>query len=45
MGVEQNMERAVMLYKRSGEAGSVVGKFLAENGDAGRGTAQMILRG
>ena len=35
MGIEQNIARAMLLYRQSSEAGNVVGEFLLENGTGG----------
>ena len=37
MGIEQDIERAELLYQQSSEGGNVVGEFLLENGEGGRG--------
>ena len=41
MGIEQDIERANDLYDKSSKAGSVIGKFLAENGKKNRGKRVM----
>ena len=41
VGCEQDLKRAESLYKQSAEGGSVIGKFLAENGRDGRGSGVM----
>ena len=41
MGCEQDLKRAEELYKHSCECGSVIGKFLTENGKDKRGTGIM----
>ncbi len=45
MGIEQDIERAEMLYRESCEGGNVVGKFLKKNGRGGRGTGVMKVDG
>ena len=45
MGIEQDIERAALLYQQSSEGGNVVGEFLLENGGGGRGSGVMIVRG
>ena len=45
MGCEQDLKRAEELYKRSCEGGSVIGKFLMENGKDLRGTGMMKMNG
>ena len=42
MGCEQDIERAETLYDESRRGGSVIGKFLAENGKEERGSGMMI---
>ena len=44
MGIEQDTERAELLYQQSKEGGSVVGKFLLENDRGGRGSGVMRVR-
>ena len=41
IGCEQDIERAEQLYQQSCDSGSVIGKFLAENGKDGRGSGVM----
>ena len=41
MGCEQDLERAELLYKQSSDGGSIIGKFLVENGKDSRGTGIM----
>ena len=41
MGIEQDVERAELLYKQSKEGGNVVGEFLLQNAEGGRGTGVM----
>ena len=43
MGIEQDIERAELLYRQSKEGGNVVGKFLLENDGDGRGSGVMIV--
>ena len=43
MGIEQDIERAELLYQQSSEGGNVVGEFLLKNGEGGRGSAVMIV--
>ena len=43
MGIEQNFERAELLYQQSKEGGNVVGEFLFENRRGGRGSEVMIV--
>ncbi len=45
MGIEQDIERAELLYQESKEGGNVVGKFLWENGGVGRGCGVMKVEG
>ena len=42
MGCEQDLEKAELLYKQSSDNGSVIGKFLFENGKYERGCGIMI---
>ena len=42
MGIEQDIERAEKLYRESCEGGSVVGKFMMENGIRRRGSGVML---
>ena len=44
MGIEQDVERAMLLYRQSMEGGNVVGKFLFENDGVGRGSGVMKVR-
>ena len=41
IGIEQDIKRAELLYQQSKEGGNVVGKFLLENSEGGRGTKVM----
>ena len=41
LGCEQDLEKAESLYKQSAEGGSEIGKFLAANGEYGRGSGVM----
>ena len=43
IGTEQDIKRAELLYQRSNEKGSVIGKFLLENNRGGRGTGVIDL--
>ena len=43
IGIEQDIERAELLYQQSKEGGNVVGEFLLENGGGGRGSGVMIV--
>ena len=45
MGIEEDIERAKLLYQQSSEGGNVVGKFLFENGEGGRGSGVMEVEG
>ncbi len=45
MGIEQDIKRAKLLYKESSEGGNVVGKFLLENAEGGRGSGVMKVTG
>ena len=45
VGVKQNAKRALSLYRQSSEAENVVGKFLMRNGDGGKGSKVMEVRG
>ena len=45
IGIEQDIERAVKLYRESCEGGNVVGEFLMENDECGRGTGVMKVNG
>ena len=45
IGIEQDIERAVLLYLQSSERGNVVGEFLFENGEGGRGNGVMKVEG
>ena len=41
MGIEQDIERAELLYQQSKEGGNVVGEFLLKNGKDERGSGVM----
>ena len=41
MGIEQDIERAELLYQQSSEAGNEVGEFLMKNVRGGRGSGMM----
>ena len=43
LGIEQDLEEAIVLYEKSYKAGSVIGEFLLLNG--GRGSRQMTVDG
>ena len=45
MGIEQDIERAELLYRESKEGGNIVGEFLLENGEGKRGSGVMKVRG
>ena len=45
MGIEQDIERAVLLYQQSKKGRNVVGEFLLENGRGGRGSGGMEVWG
>ena len=45
MGIEQNIQRAELLYQQSKDGGNVVGKFLFENDGGGKGSGVMIVEG
>ncbi len=45
IGIEQDIERAVLLYQQSSEGGNVVGEFLLKNCEGGRGSGVMIVNG
>ncbi len=45
MGIEQDIERAKLLYRESKEGGNVVGMFLLENDEGGRGSGVMRVEG
>ena len=44
IGIEQDIERAELLYQQSKEGGNVVGEFLFENDRGGRGSGVMRVR-
>ena len=44
IGIEQDIERAVLLYQQSSEGGNVVGKFLLENAEGERRSGVMKVR-
>ena len=44
IGIEQDIERAELLYEQSSEDGNVVGKFLLENAEGGRGSGVMTVK-
>jgi len=41
MGMEQDIERAEVLYRESLEGGNAIGEFLTKNGKGGRGSGVM----
>ena len=43
IGIEQDIERAVLLYQQSSEGGNVVGELLLENGRYDRGSEMMMI--
>jgi len=45
MGIEQDIERAEVLYRESREGGNIVGDFLMKNGSGGRGSGVMKVEG
>ena len=45
MGCEQGLDKAEELYKQSCEGGSVIGKFLMENGKESRGSGILKANG
>ena len=45
MGIEQNIERAKVLYQESYEGGNVAGEFLMKNGFGERGSGEMKVNG
>ena len=45
MGCEQDIEKAVKLYKQCCDEGNVIGKFLYKNGKDKRGSGVVIVRG
>ena len=45
IGIEQDIERASLLYQQSSKAGNVVGEFLLENDRSTRGSGVMIVNG
>ena len=44
IGVQQDIERAELLYRQSWGGGNVVGEFLFQNGRGGRGSKMMSVR-
>ena len=44
IGIEQDIERAELLYQESSEGGNVVGRFLLENDEGGRGSGVMKVK-
>ena len=44
MGIEQDIERAELLYQQSSQGGNVVGEFLFENSEGGRGSGVMKVK-
>ena len=45
IGTEQDIPRAELLYKESSESGNDIGTFLLKNGEGGRGTRMMTVKG
>ena len=45
IGIERDIERAVLLYQQSSEGGNVVGEFLLKNDKSGRGSGLMEVWG
>ena len=43
MGIEQDIERAELLYRQSKEGGNEVGEFLLRNDGAGRGRGSEVM--